>query len=219
MAIAYTAESTGVEAFTRDNWWNVLAREDVVFGHSDPAVDPNGYRSVMAMQLGATPFEGERRFSPATARRLREKARVPAGTETDLLAHLESGELDYAFQYASAAESHGVDVLELGPAVNLARLEPAYAEHYATASVTAGGRTFTGAPIAYGVTVPGVARNPAAGEYWVRLLAGETGREILAADGLSPVSPVVVPERVADATPAAVLDRAEVRDHVGPLEL
>jgi molybdate/tungstate transport system substrate-binding protein len=219
MAVAYTESSTGADEFSTGNWWEVLARDDVVFGHSDPAVDPNGYRSVMAMQLGATPFEGERLFSPATSRRLREKARIPAGTEVDLISQLESGELDYAWQYSSAAESHGVDVVDLQPEVNMARATPAYADHYATATVRAGGERFTGAPIAYGVTVPSVAENPAAGRRWVRLLAEARGREILAANGLGPVSPMVVPARVADAAPDAVLEHAEVRETLGPLEL
>ncbi len=219
MAIAYTDESTGADEFSTDTWWEVLARDDVNFAHSDPAVDPNGYRSVMTMKLGAKEFEGEALYDQSTADKLVEKATIPSGTETELLAQLESGELDYAWGYKSAAASHDTKVIDLQPAVNLAVADQKHAEHYAKAEVNAGGETYTGAPIAYGITVPDVAENPDLGANWVEFLASEEGKGILTDNGFSPVSPLVVPQSMQDSVPENIMSNAEAKQALGPLGL
>ncbi|WP_439027615.1 extracellular solute-binding protein [Haloarchaeobius sp. DT45] len=219
MAIAYTDESTGADEFSTENWWEVLARDDVTFAHSDPAVDPNGYRSRMAMKLGAIEFEGERLFDESTRDTLIEKAKIPSGTETELIAQLESGELDYAWEYKSAGASHDVNVIDLQPAVNLAVADQKHAEHYAKAEVEAGGNTYTGAPIAYGITVPGVAENPDLGAQWVEFMASDEGKGILTDNGFSPVSPLVIPESAEGDVPENVMSMAEAKSSLGPLEL
>lgn len=219
MTVAYTDESTASDEFGPDTWWEVLAREDVVFAHSDPAVDPNGYRSVMAMQLGATPFRGERLYDRDTYDRLRDRERVPSGTETDLIGQLQSGKLDYAWQYQSAGASHNLRVVDLQPAVDLSRLTEAYADHYATAEVETESGTFTGAPIAYGIAVPSVSRNPEGGAKWVEFLLTREGRDVMHTNGFEPVAPAVVPARTKGAVPERVLARAEAREGVGPLQL
>jgi molybdate/tungstate transport system substrate-binding protein len=219
MALAYADHSTGLDEIGTENWWRVLSRDDVAVAHSDPATDPNGYRSVMAMRLGAVPFEGERLYDEPTARRLEANAFVGAATETDLLSQLAAGELDYAWEYASAAESHDVPVLELQPHVDLSRSTPAYADHYASATVAAGDETFVGAPIAYGVTVPSVAKRPALAARFVEFLLAARGQSIVEANGLGSVRPPVVPERLAGAVPQGVRDRVSERRELGPLAL
>ncbi|MFC5971905.1 substrate-binding domain-containing protein [Halomarina salina] len=219
LTIAYTDDSTGADEIGPDNWWEVLARDDVTFAHSDPAVDPNGYRSVMAMQLGAVEFRGERLFDESTSKALREKALVPTGTETELFGQLRSGKLDYAWQYQSAEASRDVNTVDLQPAVDLSEASAEYADHYANAAVEAGGTTYTGAPIAYGVAVPGTAEAPDLGREWVEFLVSEPGREILAENGFSPVAPAVVPSSVEGAVPENVLAHAEARETLGPLRL
>lgn len=219
MTIAYTEQSTAVDEFGPDTWWEVLGRDDVVFAHSDPAVDPNGYRAVMSMQLGATPFRGERLYGRDTYRRLRERERVPSGTETDLIGQLQSGKLDYAWQYQSARASHDLRIVDLQPSVDLSRTTEEYADHYAKAEVETESDTFTGAPIAYGITVPSVAGNPEGGAKWVEFVLTGEGREILRANGFGPVAPAVVPARTKEAVPERVLAHVEAREGMGPLQL
>ncbi|HKJ89460.1 MAG TPA: substrate-binding domain-containing protein, partial [Gammaproteobacteria bacterium] len=48
MAIQYRPDSPGADRINKDNWWEVLSQPGVRIGHSDPAVDPGGYRAVMA---------------------------------------------------------------------------------------------------------------------------------------------------------------------------
>ncbi|MFB6126017.1 MAG: extracellular solute-binding protein [Halolamina sp.] len=219
MAIQYREDSPGADDVSRDNWWEVLTRDDVTVGHSDPAVDPGGYRAVMTQQLGAEPFDGNRLYDDATYRKLRENSTIPTGTETNLEGQLESGELDYVMYYRSIAATSGKPYVDLQPEVDLSRATDEYAAHYATATVETDSGEFVGAPIAYGVTVPGVAEAPELGAQWVEYFATDPGREILRNEGLEPVDPVVVPETGRDAVPERVLNVASAQSSLGPLEL
>lgn len=219
MSIQYREDSPGAGDISTDDWWEVLGRDGVTIGHSDPAVDPGGYRAVMTQQLGKEPFDGERLYDEATYRKLRENSTVPTGTETNLEGQLRSGELDYVMYYRSIASTAGLPFVDLQPEVDLSRATDAYAKHYATATVETGSGTFTGAPIAYGVTVPSGGTAPARGARWVEYFGTEPGRQVLEESGLAPVEPVVVPERSTDAVPDRVLNVASARTNLGPLEL
>jgi molybdate/tungstate transport system substrate-binding protein len=219
MAIQYREDSPGADEISSDNWWEVLTRDDVTIGHSDPAVDPGGYRAVMAQQLGSIEFDGSRLYDDATYQKLRDNSVVPTGTETNLEGQLESGKLDYVFYYQSIASSSGLPSVDLQPEVDLSQASQEYAEHYARAVVETSSGEFTGAPIAYGVTVPSNANAPDLGAQWVEFFATEDGRAVLEDKGLQPVDPIVVPASGEDAVPDRVMENAEARESLGPLEL
>ena len=219
MAIQYHPDAPGADEIATDNWWEVLAREDVTVGHSDPAVDPGGYRSVMVQQLGAVEFDGTRLYDEATVRRLRENSTVPTGTEINLVSQVESGKLDYVLYYQSIAETTDLPWIELQPHVDLSRATERYADHYANATVETASGTFTGAPIAYGVTVPSVAESPDLGARWVERLATDPGRAALRDASFEPVSPVLVPADSEDAVPRRIAGAARTTASMGPLTL
>jgi len=219
MSIQYREDSPGADEISKDNWWEILARDDVTIGHSDPAVDPGGYRAVMSQQLGATEFKGSKLYDDATYEKLRENSTVPTGTETNLEGQLESGELDYVFYYQSISASSGLPWIDLQPEVDLSKATSEYAKHYGTAEVETSSGTFVGAPIAYGMTVPSNAPAPENGARWVEYFASEPGRQILRDQGLQPVSPIVVPASGEDAVPDRVMEHAEANQSMGPLEL
>ena len=219
MSIQYREDSPGADEISKENWWEVLSRDGITIGHSDPAVDPGGYRAVMTQQLGREKFDGERLYDEATYQKLRENSTVPTGTETNLEGQLESGELDYVFYYQSISSTSGKPFVDLQPAVDLSKATSEYASHYAKATVETDSETYTGAPIAYGITVPSVAKAPDHGAKWVEYFGTEPGRKILEAQGLVPVDPIVVPKESADAVPDRVMDIASAKPNLGPLEL
>ncbi|GAD52775.1 hypothetical protein MBEHAL_1535 [Halarchaeum acidiphilum MH1-52-1] len=218
MTLAYTDDSKHADEFTSDNWWNVLTRDDVSVAHSDPAVDPNGYRSLMSMDLGAIPFRGDALYDDSTASALKDNAHVPASDEVDLLSQLESGKIDYAWEYQSTGATHDVRTLDLQSSVDLSKATSAYADHYAKATVTAGGTTYTGAPIAYGVSVPSTAEHADWGATWVSYMLDD-GADVIAKDGFSALDAAVVPESAADAVPDGVMANAKAKSALGPLSL
>jgi molybdate/tungstate transport system substrate-binding protein len=219
MTVAYTPKSTGATEISPENWWEILSRKDVSVGHSDPALDPNGYRSIMAMQLGKTRLQGNRLYDEKTYQQLRDNAAVTAGAESTLLGQLKTGKLDYAWEYQSAGASHDVKTIDLQPQVDLSKLTEKYAKFYANAKVKTKSGTRTGAPIAYGITVPSVANAPKLGAKWVKFMITKPGEKILKKTGFNPIDPAVVPKSSEDAVPKSVAQIAEAKNSIGPIQL
>ncbi|HEX5631708.1 MAG TPA: substrate-binding domain-containing protein, partial [Gemmatimonadales bacterium] len=88
MVLAYTDRSAGADEVGTDNWPEVLQRPGVRVGRSDPALDPAGYRALMAVQLAeihySQPGLGERLRAAMPERFVRPK-------EADLTALLQAG--------------------------------------------------------------------------------------------------------------------------------
>ncbi|WP_050048219.1 extracellular solute-binding protein [Halanaeroarchaeum sulfurireducens] len=220
MSIQYREDSPGAEEITADNWWEILGRDEVTIGHSDPAVDPGGYRAVMMLKLGKTAFDGERLYGEDTYQKMRDNTIVPTGTETNLYGQLEAGgKLDYAIYYQSISSQNDLPWITLQPEVDLSMATTEYAEHYAKATVETASGDFTGAPIAYGMTVPTVAEAPERGAQWVEFFGSDAGRTLLENKGLQPVDPIVVPQDGADAVPDRVRAVAEPKQTLGPMNL
>ncbi len=220
MSIQYREDSTGAEDMSKENWWDVLSRDDVTIGHSDPAVDPGGYRAVMMLKLGAIEFNGERLYDEATRDKMLDNTIIPTGTETNLYGQLESGsKLDYAIYYRSISSQKDLPWTDVQKEVDLSMATSEYAQHYAKAEVETNSGTFTGAPIAYGMTVPNVATAPARGAQWAEFFASDAGQQILEDLGLVPVDPIVVPADSESAVPDRVLEVAEAKQALGPLDL
>jgi molybdate/tungstate transport system substrate-binding protein len=193
LVLAYTDRSRFAGEVNSRNWTDVVTRPGVEVGRSDPTLDPAGYRALMAMQLA------ERYYArPGLAARLR--AAAPAANmrpkSADLTALLQTGNLDYAWEYESVAQSLGLRYVSLPAEVDLG--EPALGATYATASVeiapatppTAGTRggpplVMHGAPIVFGAAVLKDSPNPKAGHGFITYLMSPEGRSILAANGLS----------------------------------
>lgn len=217
MSLQYRADSPGADEIGPDNWWEIISRDGVKVGHSDPAVDPGGYRAVMAMQLGTETLDGERLYDEATFEKIRANMTVPTSTETKLEGQLKAGKLDYALYYRSIASQSGLPYVDLQPHVDLSKVASKYAEHYARAKVETKSGTFTGAPIAYGLTVPNVAEAPVRGAQWVEYMITEPGQRILKDEGLIPKTLAVVTKD--GDVPEQVARHAEAKTSVGPLEL
>ncbi len=203
MIIAFTGQSKHHESVDQTNWPEVLLRDGVLLGRSDPNRDPCGYRTVMVFQL-AERFYG----MPGLAVKLAERAgkKYIRPKETDLLALLESGEIDYLFIYRSVAEQHGLRFIVLPDEVNLKSTE--LSALYATSAVEVTGKRpgemieHLGAPMVYGVTIPRSCENRELAEAWVALLLSEKGRAIMERNG----QPAIVPAATAryDALPESL---------------
>ena len=199
MAIAYTERSKFADEITGENWHEVLLRDDVAFGRADPNRDPCGYRSVMVFQLA------ERYFGAAgLAQQLEEKdgQKYIRPKETDLLALLEAGEIDYLFIYRSVCQQHGLPMLPLPDEVNLKAAE--LAELYATGAEPGTFVTKQGSPMVYGVTIPNDAENRELAEAYLALLLSPAGQAIMERNGQPAIVPAVsgqydaVPDQLKD---------------------
>lgn len=184
MVIAYTEDSRRAGEINSDNWHRILLEKNIAYGRSDPNADPCGYRTVMTSKLAAI-YYGD----PGLAEKLLEKDRRHIRPkETDLLALLEVGEIDYVFIYRSVARQHGLKWVELPDEINLK--SPEMEEFYRQATVEISGQTpgsvitKHGAAMVYGVTIPKNARNPkAAVAFLTFLLESGKGMAIMERNG------------------------------------
>ena len=78
--------------------------------------------------------------------------------------------------------------MDLPEQIDLSRIE--YADTYRKVKVqTADGKTKTGKPIVYGITVPKNAENPDKGLEFVKFVIGDAGQKIFADMGQPPIVP------------------------------
>jgi len=211
MVLAYNPElSMYADEITPENWYEILRRDDVTFGFSNPNLDPCGYRSVMVCQLAELYHGDDRIFDDLildnTAITISEEAdgtylittpeQLEPNTEkvttrpkeVELTALVEAGGLDYFFIYRSVAVQHGLPFVDLPEEIDLSKVE--YADTYKKVKLqTADDKTKTGKPIVYGITVPTNAENPELGLEFVKFVIGDAGQKIFSDMGQPPIVP------------------------------
>ena len=186
MVLIYTDQSIGAREINGKNWWQVLLQPRVRAGRADPTLDPNGYRTLMVLQLAEAFYK-----QPGLASRL-EHALPPKymrPKEADLTALVQAGELDYSWSYLSIAKAAGLRYVQLPPEVDLS--DPKLADWYAQARVwTPGPRRswgdsveFRGEPIVYALTIPTAAPHPQTGQAFIRFIFSPEGQAILKDNG------------------------------------
>ena len=159
MAIVYQEQSRYSKEINKDNWIDILSKDDVAYGRSDPNADPCGYRTVMTLKLAEQFYK-----VPNIAKAFLQKdLKYIRPKEVDLLALLESNNIDYIFLYKSVAIQHGLKYISLPKEINLSNIS--MEALYKTVSVDVKGKTpdsfitMTGEPMVYGLTIPKNAPN------------------------------------------------------------
>jgi molybdate/tungstate transport system substrate-binding protein len=183
IGLLYTPQSKSAAEINARNWYDVITRDGVRYGHSDPARDPAGYWTLIMWRLAERYYK-----QPGLAAKL-EAGCPPSNIRPHsiyLVALLESSELDYYFGYASDARLGKLNFLALPPEINLGDL--AMSGEYASASVEVGSggnrHVIKGAPIAFGVTLASAASHRKEALEFITLMAGPEGRKIAAQNGL-----------------------------------
>ncbi len=192
MVVGYTDQSLYAEEINADNWYQVLTRDGVIYGHSEPNADPCGYRTLLVWQLAEKYYGVDGLYATLDERCPPENVRPKS---VQLIALLESGDMDYAFEYRSVAVQHGLEFVELADEINLSMVK--YADFYSQATTDIAGKepgeimTMGGKPIVYGVTIPKIAPSPDLALEFVEFLLGPEGQAIMESQGQPPVVPPV----------------------------
>ncbi|MBN1319645.1 MAG: tungstate ABC transporter substrate-binding protein WtpA, partial [Thermoleophilia bacterium] len=221
MALAYTPDSLYADEVAAGDWVDVINRQGVRLGISDPRLDSNGYRVLMTMKLAeeaydrpdlfATTFDGMFRVPIRTSTTAEGTLiSVPEILETksgshlvmrpfsvNLLPLLKSGDVDYAFEYESVARQHGLEYVSLPPEIDLS--DAAYGSIYDDVTVKLDFQRFasvkpefTGEPIRYGATIPSNARHPEEAATLLAFLLGAEGQSIMAENYQPMITPCAV---------------------------
>jgi len=211
MVLTYSNESRYADEITAGNWYEILARDGVRWGFSDPNSDPCGYRSPMVIQLAEAYYEDDQIFETLVGEHSEITVTEEGGVYTihaanprpdnttltirpradELVQMVKAGDLDYAWEYRSVAVQNDLEFIELPEEIDLSSID--FAENYTTVRTEAmaenGTTLYTGSAIVYGVTVPKIAEHPELGIEFVEMLIGATGQEILERDGQPPIVP------------------------------
>ena len=208
VVIAYNEKSAYRDEITKENWFDVLRRPDVKFGFSNPNDDPCGYRATMINLLAETHYKDDKLFDDLIASNVAftvendtmvvvpESEAFDPNTdkvlirsmETELLAALESSEIDYFFIYRSVAVQHHLEFIELPGEINLGSAE--HGDFYMRYSLQQStGKVVRAKPIVYGVTIPEKADHPELASQFLTLLLGEEGQQVFTDLGQPPIVP------------------------------
>lgn len=214
LVLTYTEKSKYADEINAKNWAEILQRKDVVWGHSDPNLDPCGYRSLMVLQLAEKFYDKPGLYDKLVANRPKENV-LPKAVQ--LIKKLKSGEMDYAWEYLSVAVQHGLKYVTLDDHINLGnyKMTPFYKEAKVTVTGKKAGTTVdrVGKSITYGITMTNNAENKDAAEAFLKYLFDpDGGLAVLKSMGQPPFVPVRVPdEQVHKQLPPSLQPLVEVK--------
>jgi len=208
MVIAYTSHSKYADKINEKNWTDILLKKDVKVGHSNPNLDPCGYRSILVAKLAGIYYKKPDFYaklfgygdSYVNGEEKRDKV-IVRPKETDLLGLLEAGAYDYLFIYKSVAAQHGLKYISLPPKISLKSQK--YAKFYKQVSFKITGKkpgswiVKKGAPMIYGITVvqnkdENLPRNKDGAVKFVKFVISPEGQDIMKKNGQGVINPPVI---------------------------
>jgi molybdate/tungstate transport system substrate-binding protein len=215
LVLCYTDKSKYAGEVNAKNWYEILQRKGVIWGHSDPNLDPCGYRALMVLQLAEKYYKSPSLYNKAVANRPKENIRPKS---VELVSLLQTGNMDYAWEYLSVAAQHELKYIILPDEINLGNYK--YDHLYEQAVVKVTGKkpgTFMdikGDSCTYGITLVKDAPNREAAIAFLQyLLNPQGGLKVLKDMGQPPFIPCRVPTAKMKASiPAELQSLVEVRD-------
>ncbi len=217
LVLVYTNKSRYSTVINSINWIKILMEPDVRFGFSNPNDDPCGYRAVTVLGLASLKY-GNWLLNELLLNETNVKALKVNGTlnlfvppnlkvtgnklvirskSVDLIALVESGVIDYAFEYKSVAVQHHLNYVELPDELSLNN--PNLTSFYSRVVVhlmsgTNQEKEVKGYPIIYGVTIPSTAKNIEGALEFIKLMLSPKGKGVFNSLGQSYIKPVLVGE-------------------------
>jgi molybdate/tungstate transport system substrate-binding protein len=212
MTVAFADTSNYADEITADNWYEILSREDVKWGFSNPNLDPCGYRTPMVIQLAELHYGSDTIFETLVEDNTDITVSVDGDTfiidsnmedlnpntdkisirdkSVELVSMVQSGGLDYAFEYSSVAKQHDLDYIDLPSQIDLSEIQ--YTDTYNRVKVEKTSGTSTGKPIVYGITIPSNSEHPDIAADFIMYLISEQGQQTFLDLGQPPISPALI---------------------------
>jgi molybdate/tungstate transport system substrate-binding protein len=215
LVLCYTDKSRYANEVNDKNWYEILARKGVIWGHSDPNLDPCGYRALMVLQLAENYYKKPGLYERLIANRPKENIRPKS---VELVSLLQTGNMDYAWEYRSVAVQHELRFVELPDQINLGNYK--YDNFYNQATVKVTGQkpgtflTMKGKSCTYGVVLVKNAPNAKAATAFLQyMLDPQGGLKVLKDMGQPPFIPCRVPTAAMKASlPTELQQLVEVKD-------
>jgi molybdate/tungstate transport system substrate-binding protein len=212
LVLCYTKYSKYAKVINSKNWYEILNKKEVKWGFSNPNDDPCGYRTVIAIGLASLYYKnplilknllgkntnlkwkkkenGIIFYVPKDLKFNTEKLAIrPKSVE--LLGLLETGAIDYAFEYKSVALQHNLLFIKLPEKFNLSTVK--YRNFYRMCKIKlANGKIIPGKPIVYGITVLKNAPHPEEAKLWENFVTSKEGKRLLLNSYQTPIFPAKI---------------------------
>jgi molybdate/tungstate transport system substrate-binding protein len=179
IVIAYSPSSGYVSALANvgrpggEPWWRILESPGFRFGRTDPLTDPQGLNIIFTMRLAADYYR-----QPDLADRILGPPINPRQIfqEPQVMARLQSGQLDAASAYKTQPRALGLPFIALPGEINLgvASMEPRYRH----AAVMLNGKMFHPAPLVFYAAALAASPHPDLAAAFIRWLRGPRARII-----------------------------------------
>ncbi|MDX1809229.1 MAG: tungstate ABC transporter substrate-binding protein WtpA [Sulfurospirillaceae bacterium] len=206
MVLAYTSKSKFANEINEKNWTKIFLKPGVKVGHSNPNLDPCGYRTMLVTKLAEKYYKEPGFFNKLfgygdsyTSGEENKSKVIVRPKETDLLGLLEAGAYDYLYIYKSVAEQHHLKYITLPEQISLKSAK--YAKLYKEASFKISGKkpgtwvVKKGAPMVYGITVVQNAKSPINKDgavKFVNFVLSPEGQAIMKENGQGVINPPVI---------------------------
>ncbi len=215
LVLCFTDKSRFASEVNADNWYKILGRKGVIWGHSDPNLDPCGYRSLMVLQLAEKYYKVTGLYDQLIANRPKKNVRPKS---VELVSLLKTGNMDYAWEYLSVAVQHELKFVKLPDEINLGNYK--HDAYYKQAKVKVTGKkpgtwmTRTGKSCTYGITLLKDAKNPEAAVAFLEyLMSADGGLKVLKEMGQPPFIPCRVPtDKAKSQLPSSLQNLVEVKN-------
>lgn len=216
IVLAYTNNSKYANEINSNNWYEILKRDGVKFGFSNPNNDPCGYRSIITIQLAEFKYNNNKIFDDIIEKNTNIRSEcenenltcmvvIPSSAqinpnpnkvmirslEIDLISALQNKEIDYFFIYRSVAVQNKFNFIELPAEINLK--DEQNNKIYERVSIKfENGKIQKGRAIVYGVTIPKNAEHKKEAIEFVKFLISNKGNKIFNDLGHPSISPAIV---------------------------
>jgi len=215
LVLCYTKNSKYASEISQKNWHQILLRNGVVWGHSDPNLDPCGYRSLMVLQLAEKFYNIPGLYNQLIANRPKRNIRPKS---VELISLMQTGNMDYAWEYLSVAIQHKLKYVKLDDHINLGNYQ--LDSYYSHAKVLVSGKKpgssiqRIGKSCTYGITLIKNSPNKSSAVAFLDYLFNpEGGLAILDNMGQPPFIPCRVPTKIMkDNLPGALKKRVVVQN-------
>ncbi|MEJ2251224.1 MAG: tungstate ABC transporter substrate-binding protein WtpA, partial [Candidatus Lokiarchaeota archaeon] len=216
MVIAYTNTSKYADQINSTNFYNILNKTDIHWGLADPNSDPCGYRTLMVLKLADINYNFTNsnsilndlvvKHSDITCKSYQKDNTTyynitapenvnPTGNlevrdkSEDFVSMLQSGGIDYAFEYQSVAQQHHLEYIQLNDSIDLSNSN--LDSLYQRVSVIKTSGVSTGKSITYGITVPKNANHPQLAAEFIEYVINAQGKAIFTTLGQPPLNPCI----------------------------
>jgi molybdate/tungstate transport system substrate-binding protein len=206
LVLAYSPTGKYAGELNAANWYKILARGDVKIGLANPQIDAVGYRAMMLAKLAEMYYKDGAIFDDLFARSFtsaikveeengvsvisvpqllepQDKRIILRGSSVQIVALIQSGDVDFAFEYLSVARQQGLKYIELPPEIDMG--SDNYAAVYQKVRVKLDFRrfkyvepVFDGLPIVYALSIPRNAPHPKEAVAFIKFLLGKDGERI-----------------------------------------